>query len=215
MTDPVSAQTPAEPINSQADASNQEPAAQEPIKALDEARVRSIAEEIATRTAQSLVDKSAARLSRQAQDQIAALQINKETLGLNDEQVTAAKQRIVMHDLTTPAAAGTQISNPPPSNEAPLHPIIAETFDIFKEEGIAIQESDPEYKIIADALQDPQGSPSKYRKVLYKQIEAKRQRQASINETATVRSPGGGGNTTPGSAPAASAHDLWENAYKK
>jgi hypothetical protein len=110
-----------------------------------------------------------------------------------------------------------------PSSQTPipqaqdLHPLASIAFPVFEEEGIAIEEGDPEYEKIKPFLKDPkpsQGKVVKFSNELYKQIEAKKQRIASQKDKAAVRSPGGGGPQPSGDAPAKSASELWAKAYK-
>jgi uncharacterized protein YdbL (DUF1318 family) len=72
-------------------------------------------------------------------------------------------------------------------HEEGLHPVIIETLDVFKAEGVTIETTDPEYKALTAILKDPNGNIHKYRKELYKQIEAKRQRLTEAQAKITGR----------------------------
>lgn len=107
--------------------------------------------------------------------------------------------------------------------QAPAQPVPAsdlsrqvynETQEIFTEEGIAVAESDPEWKFIKAALEDRNGSFVKYRREVYKAVEAKRDRLAEHDETAAAR-VGGGEQPSNGKAQPATARQAWQNAYKK
>ena len=74
----------------------------------------------------------------------------------------------------SPTADTEQVYTTEHTTEA--DPVIAETFGVFEDEGIEINTSDPEYKALEAILNDPSGNIHKYRKELYKQIEAKRER---------------------------------------
>ena len=147
-------------------------------KGLSAEEYRAIAREEATRAAQSLVDKAEARISKKAQEQIAAIDLTRQTLGLTDEQVHQAKQQVIYNDLTTPRQQ-EQASTPQPARQVQaqteIDPVIAETLEVFKTEGVTIETSDPEYKALDTILNDPNGNIHQYRKELFKQIEAKRQ----------------------------------------
>ena len=69
---------------------------------------------------------------------------------------------------------------------AEIHPAILETADVFEAEGITIETSDPEYKTLAAILGDADGNIHKYRKELYKQIEAKRERMSQPAKPAEI-----------------------------
>jgi hypothetical protein len=204
--------SPEPPIASQAQAAEQPSQETKPI---DEAAVRKIAEEIATRTAQSLVDKAEYRISKKAQDQIRALELNKQTLGLDDNQVMEAKQKIVMNDLTAPPAAeGPASPQQPASGDQPeIDPVFAETLSYFNEQNVTVEEGDPEFKGIKTVLDNPKASTFAYIAAVLKAVEAKKARVASQTESAPARVLGGG--ETPGQATAASSHELWDKAYSK
>ena len=79
--------------------------------------------------------------------------------------------------------ADTTQANPA---QAEIHPVILETADVFEAEGITIETSDPEYKTLAAILGDADGNIHKYRKELYKQIEAKRERMSQPAKPAEI-----------------------------
>jgi len=198
-------------------ASATEPNAQEQ-KGLSAEEYRAIAREEAVRAAQSLVDKAEARISKKAQEQIAAIDLSRQSLGLSDEQVEQAKQKVIYQDLTTPRQQ-EQASTPqaPQKNEAQpeIDPVIAETLEVFKGEGIIIETSDPEYKPLDAILKDPNGNIHQYRKELFKQIEIKRARVAANSQNAQARVVSGGQCQASTGNPNAKAHDAWGEAYKK
>ena len=212
---------------SQAQAGAQASASPEPLappeqptetKPLTIADVERIAEEKATRIAQSMVDKAENRISRKAQEQIAAIDTSRQALGLSDEQVQQAKQRVIFDDLTAKPTA--EQASPAPQTQtnqpaAEIDPVIQETLDVFKAEGVTIDTSDPEYKTLEAILRDPNGNIYQYRKALYTQIEAKRSRVAAAQVTAPARVLSGGQQTTGEANLSGSAHDEWQNVYKK
>jgi hypothetical protein len=194
-------------------ASPVEPTNQEP-KPLTIADVERIAEEKATRIAQSMVDKAENRISKKAQDQIKALELTAQTLGLSAEQMAQAKSQIVYNDLTTPAEPASPAPSSQQNQRPELDPVIQETLDVFQAEGISIDVSDPEYKPLDNILRDPNGNIHLYRKELYKQIEAKRQRTASLTDKAAARVVSGGIPEQGAPATGSTTHELWSNAYK-
>ena len=183
-------------------------------KPLTIADVERIAEEKATRIAQSMVDKAEHRISKKAQEKIEVI----DSLGLPNEQAEQAKQKVIYQDLTSPRQQ-EQASTPPPAQQVQaqteVDPVIAETLDVFKTEGITIETSDPEYKPLDAILKDPNGNIHQYRKELFKQIEAKRQRVATNQQQAPARVISGGQPNQSGGAITSSAHDAWQEAYKK
>ena len=183
-------------------------------KPLTIADVERIAEEKATRIAQSMVDKAEHRISKKAQEKIEVI----DSLGLPNEQAEQAKQKVIYQDLTSPRQQ-EQASTPPPAQQVQaqteIDPVIAETLDVFKAEGITIETSDPEYKPLDAILKDPNGNIHQYRKELFKQIEAKRQRKATNQQQAHARVISGVQSNQSGGAITSSAHDAWQEAYKK
>lgn len=197
-------------------ASATEQQTQEP-KPLSADEYRAIAREEAIRAAQSLVDKAEARISKKAQEQIAAIDLSRQSLGLSDEQVEQAKQKVIYQDLTTPRTQ-EQASTPQPTQPnqpTEIDPVIQETLDVFKAEGVTIETSDPEYKALDLILKDPNGNIWQYRKELYRQIEAKRNRVAANSQHATARVVSGGVTNNTGEAGALTTHEMWNIAYKK
>ena len=183
-------------------------------KPLTIADVERIAEEKATRIAQSMVDKAEHRISKKAQEKIEVI----DSLGLPNEQAEQAKQKVIYQDLTSPRQQ-EQASTPPPAQQVQaqteVDPVIAETLDVFKAEGVTIEVGDPEYKPLDAILKDPNGNIHQYRKELFKQIEVKRARVAANQQQAPARVISGGQSNQSGGAITSSAHDAWQEAYKK
>jgi len=222
MTEQVttSVQTGATPGSVQpqnASATEQTPQEQKP---LDEARVIELATQIASRTAQSLVDKAEYRISQKAQDQIKALELNQTVLGLNDQQVQEAKQKIVMNELTAKPQE-QQPSNPPVSQVPPVEEAIAAFVnDIFAEEGTYVTPADPEWKdlqaVIDATYNDPKGHV-KVTKAAIAASAAKAQRVNSNSESAAARVIGSGTGTTTEATdgPEVTGHSLFQRAHRK
>ena len=175
--------------------------------------VERIATEKATRIAQSMVDKASYRLSREAQEKIDALRTHGQTFGLTAEQVQSKMQEIVTNDLTAPQTPQASESLPEAEPQQPPQ-LMDHLQNIFKTEGIAIEDGDPEVAKIIEAWNDPNGSMPKFYQATYGAIAAKRQRLQRIETTARVSTPGGAGGSV-AEQTAASAHEYWSNAYKK
>ena len=171
----------------------------------------------ATRIAQSFVDKAENRISAKAQEQINALKLTQGALGLTDEQVETAANKIVLNDLKAPrteqASPAPQTQTNQPAQE--IDPVIQETLDVFKAEGVTIETTDPEYEPLDAILRDPNGNIHQYRKALFAQIEVKRMRLANAQATAPARVLSGGQQTIGEANLSGSAHDEWQNVYKK
>lgn len=203
-------------IASDANASATEQNAQEQ-KPLTIADVERIAEERATRIAQSMVDKAENRISKKAQEQIAAIDLTRQTLGLSDEQVNQAKQQVIYQDLTSPRQQ-EQASTPQAAQrteaQPEIDPVIAETLEVFKDEGVTIETIDPEWKALDAILKDPNGNIHKYRKELFKQIEAKRARVAANSQQAPARVVSGGQSQAQSAPANPSAREYLQRAHK-
>lgn len=175
-------------------------------KPLTKAEIENLITEQATRIAQSMVDKAESRISRKAQEQIKAVELSRSTLGLTDEQVMQAKQRILIDDMTSTQSEQASFTNPQRNTaqnqqaeqqSEQLHPVIQETLDTFEAEGISINDDDPEYAALEAILREPEPNIFKYRQALYKQIEAKRNRITTNDANAAARVIGGGQTNTP------------------
>lgn len=175
-------------------------------KPLTKAEIENLITEQATRISQSMVDKAESRISRKAQEQIKAVELSRSTLGLTDEQVMQAKQRILIDDMTATQSEQASFTNPQRNTTQnqqaeqqsdELHPVIQETLDTFEAEGISINDDDPEYAALEAILKQPEPNIFKYRQALYKQIETKRARITTNDANAAARVIGGGQINTP------------------
>jgi hypothetical protein len=217
-TDKVSVQTEAEQGSPQPqNVSAMEQNVQE--QKLDEARVIELATEIASRTAQSLVDKAEYRISQRAQDQIEALELNQDVLGLSDQQVQEAKQKIVMHELTAKPQEKPP-SNPPVSQvQTAEEAIAAFVNEIFADEGTHVTPSDPEWKNLQAVIDATYNDPKGMIKVTRAAINASAEKAKRVNsnsESAAARVIGsGGGQTTTLDGPEVTGHSLFVRARQK
>lgn len=168
---------------------------------------------------QSQVDKAASRISKDAQAKIDALKQTQSVLNLSDEQVEQATNKIVMSDLTTrqqEQASTPQTTQQTQAQTDPIHPAVAALLEIFEAEGEQVLETDPEWKEhIQKIWNDPNGTLPALRKATYKAIDAIRARKAANSEQAPARVISGGQLNQSGGVNLTSAHDAWQEAYKK
>lgn len=177
--------------------------------------VQKIVAEQATRIAQSMVDKAENRISKKAQEQIEALKVTQQALGLSDEQVEQAANKIVLEDLKTVRGQASQQASTQQTATEQIHPVIAQTLKAFEIEGVTIEPTDPEYKPLDAILKDVNANEYVYFKELKTQIEAKRQRTAANQQAAPARVVSGGQSQTTDAPPQATARGYLERAHKK
>ena len=170
--------------------------------------------EEAKRYAQSLTDKSANRLQARLAEIERTVALQKQLgMEVNDEQVLAMKQAALvqafqesgMPPQQAHAAAAQQAQQAqqgaqpntvqPPGQPQPegrdvgLDPVGQTMLQIMENEGVTIEDNDPEVEIIK-----PDASPAEAIRSLLQAIEAKKARLAG---KANVRLPAGGGNGAP------------------
>ena len=213
------AQAPGSAAPQNASTTEQQPQETKPLTLQD---VERIAEEKATRIAQSMVDKAEYRISKKAQDQISALELNKSVLGLDDTQVQQAKQKIIMDELTAPSQPEAQPSTQQPVFESQPQgdPVLAFAQSVFDEVGTTVTPNDPEWAKIKEALDknfnDP--TPAALARVTAAFTVAAQTKAArvSTNQEAAAARVGSGGAVTNGTNldPNAPASSFWKEAYK-
>jgi hypothetical protein len=215
---PAGAQVP-EPTTAQV-STQTEPRTEEKPLTIDE--MRRIAVEEATRIAQSQVAKGENRIEKRIQEQVAALKLNAGVLGLSEEQVTQAKQKIVTEAYTAePPQAGAPTSDPnaAPDVERAIQFMNAEIGNVFAEVGTSVTSADPEFKELQGTIDRAWNDPKGLTKILLaasKAASAKAGRIASQQENAQARVVSGGGeSTTGGVSSSASGRDLLSDAYSK
>ena len=201
-------------------AGNTQPEPQTEQKPLTLEDVQRVAREEATRIAQSQVAKGENRIEKRIQEQLAALNASKGVLGLSDQQIEQAKQKIVTEAYTTPEPqAGTPTSEPgaTPDVDQAIQYMNAEIENVFAEVGTSVTSADPEFKdlqAVIDAAWNDSKGLVKILRAADKAATAKAGRLQASRETAPARVVGGG-PTSSGQVPASNAHDAWEQAYKK
>ena len=189
-------------------------------QALTMEQIERLVTDKATRIAQSLVDKAASRLSQQAQEQIDALKLTQQALGLSNEQVEEAANKIVLNDLKAGRREQASTQQPDPQkqtqpDEPPIHWAVQELLDIFKAEEVEITETDPGYKEINAILADKNGNIHQLRKTAYKFIEQKRAKSTDLQKNAAARVVTGGQPQTNNAAPQQRARDYLTAAHRK
>ncbi len=179
--------------------------------------VQKIVAEQAARIAQSMVDKAENRISKKAQEQIDALKLTQSALGLTDEQVDDAANKIVLNDLKQTRREPASPQPPAQQQQAQeeLDPAIAELLAIFKAEGVTITEADPGFKEINTILADPNGDVHQMRKAAYHWTAEKRARLKTLQDNAAGRVVSGGQTQTTSAVSAQRARDYLEAAHRK
>lgn len=140
------------------------------------------------------INQSSRDRARHVDEEIAKIKarLEKSNVALTAEQEAGLRQQIE-----------TETGEPTNDQEQPDHMALAqevynETMQIFQVEGIEVKQTDPEWKIIARALQDPAGNMTKYRSQVYKAINQKRARIEEASDTADARvGVGEGGPSDP------------------
>jgi hypothetical protein len=180
--------------------------------------VRALAREEATRIAQSQVAKGENRINQRIQEKIAALNLNKDELGYSEEQLAQAKQKIINNAFTAEDVPPTSAPPLTPDVDQAIQYLNAEIQNVFTEVGASVTPTDPEFAKLQATVDAAWNDPKGLTKILLAAQQAatlKAQRVTSQQSNAAARVTSGGGSPTPGNTTASSAHDLWENAYKK
>ena len=182
--------------------------------------VQRVAREEATRIAQSQVAKGENRIEKRIQEQLAALNASKGVLGLSDQQIEQAKQKIVTEAYTTPEPQTETPTSEPgakPDVDQAIQYMNAEIENVFAEVGTSVTSADPEFKdlqAVIDAAWNDSKGLVKILRAADKAATAKAGRLQASKETAPARVVSSG-PTSSGQVPASNAHDAWEQAYKK
>lgn len=216
---PTSVETP-EITPSPEVSSQPEPQTETPLTPEQVAAIEKIADQRAFRIAQSQVAKGENRIQKLIQDKFAALDQTKGALGLSDEQVAQARQKIV-------ADVYSATEEPPTSTPPPTEPSVDELIQfmnaqiksVFDDIGTAVTKADPEFADLQKAVDASWNDPNGMTKIIRaadKAATAKAARLQKQNQNAAARVVGGGGPQSSGQAPQVkSAHDAWGQAYKK
>lgn len=181
--------------------------------------IQRVAREEATRIAQSQVAKGENRIQKLIQDKFAALEQTRETLGLSDEQVNQARQKIVVNAYSAVEETNTNVpAQPSPDVDRAIQYVNAEIGNVFAEVGTSVTKADPEFAVLQKAVNDSWNDQRGLVKILRaaeKAATAKAERTSKQQENAQARVVSGGGEaTTGGVSEGATGRDLLSQAYK-
>jgi len=230
MSEPTSQAAPQEPVTPESaqvpeftpEATGSTPAEpqteQKPLTLED---YRRIAREEATKISQSQVAKGESRIRKEIQAKFDALEQTRSTLQLSDDQVAQAKQKIV-------AEAYSSKDEEPPTEQQqtdvetetddPIHYMNTQLKIVFDNAGQLITRTDPEFGELQQTINQAWTDPNGLTTILLaanRLANAKATRLRAREHTAAGRVVGGGQPSSGQAPPASSAHDAWENAYKK
>jgi hypothetical protein len=145
---------------------------------------------------QSWVDRTGNRLEagiqKQIKDEVSALRRSQKVLGLTDEQVETAKQKIVYDAFTSESEAPAGNSQTPSQVQDQEPPVVGWARAQMEQAGVQIVDGDPELAVIEPAMKS--GDQYAFAAALKSAIEAKKARLASQTEGAKRRTapPSGG-----------------------
>jgi hypothetical protein len=153
----------------------------EPTISVDE--IRRIAREESLRASQSLTDKAEERIKKHL-----------ETLQAANVKVTPEQEQGLRSTITKEVmdeARGPASPQPVSGGDNPVMQFVS---SIMTEEGVQIEDGDPELGNLTKALADPKATQHSIHKALTQAIDAKRERQNTSNDKANLRVPGGNGS---------------------
>jgi hypothetical protein len=219
LVTPTSAQV-QEPITPKAETPI-EPQTETPLTPEQIAAIEKIADQRAARIAQSQTAKSENRIQKQITDRFAALNQTKDTLGLTDDQIRQAQNKIVTEAYASPPEETTPTTQPAPEvpdTDEAIQYMNAQIANVFEEVGTTVTRADPEFadlqKAVDSAWNDPKGLV-KILRAADKAANTKATRLQAQSRNAAARVVGGGSQISGQVQTPGSAHDAWENAYKK
>lgn len=177
-----------------------EPQTEKPLTLED---VRKLMRDEITPIIQSQVAKGENRIEKRIQERFAALEENKSTLKLTDDQVAEAKRAIISEEQMnaySPAQSPTgEAAAPAPELELEqMERFVANQIEAtFQEVGVRVTPDDvDEFKTINAAWNDPNGSLAKTLIAVTKAAEAKAARLALQKQNAAARVVSGGAEST-------------------
>jgi hypothetical protein len=155
----------------------------EPTISVEE--IRKIAREESLRASQSLTDKAEDRIKKHL-----------ETLHAANVKVTPDQEQglrsTITKEVMDEARSGLASSQPAPASDNPVMQFVS---GIMTEEGVQIEDADPELGDVTKALSDPKATQHSIHKAMTKAIDTKRERLSASNEKANLRVPGVGGTS--------------------
>jgi hypothetical protein len=208
MTDPKTVSMPTgQPPASDSQPNPSQTTGEQQQEHLTEEKIRLIARQEARRASQSLTDKAEARI----QEKLDAMkQSGVEPTPEQEEKLRSTVAQQITEEERSNGGAAPQ----PTPAQGPVDPRVKIALEAMTEEGVQVMDGDPELPALLEVLNNPGVKPYQIVKATQKAIEAKRERTTLQASTAHLRTPAGGGESSSGT-PAASAHDLWKDAYKK
>lgn len=175
-----------------------EPQTEKPLTLED---VRKLLRDEVTPIIQSQVAKGENRIEKRIQERFAALEENKSTLKLTDDQVAEAKRAIISEEQMnaySPAQSPTGEAAAPAPELEQMERFVANQIEAtFQEVGVRVTPDDvDEFKTINAAWNDPNGSLAKTLIAVTKAAEAKAARLALQKQNAAARVVSGGAEST-------------------
>lgn len=153
---------------------------------------------------QSQVAKSENRTQQRIQERFTELEGLKTTLNLTEEQVEAAKDKIISEEqkrsYQPQSPTGNETRQPAADPEAQSRQFMQTMDGIFLAEGVKLDQTDKEWiDMVKPVWEDPNGDPLSTLFAIRDATRAKKSRLAALKGTAAARTTGGGGsnaNTT-------------------
>jgi hypothetical protein len=190
-------------------------------KPLTRDEVQELIRSEATRIAQSQVAKGENRIQKVIQEKLAALNTSKDVLGLTDEQVQHAQQKIVTEAYTAPesqAETPTSVPQPAADVDRAIQYMNAKIDNVFAKVGTSVTSADPEFKDLQEAIRNAWNDPNGDVEILLaanRVASAKATRLKAQTENASARLVGGTGVHSSGNIPEnGSGLSLLEKAYR-
>jgi hypothetical protein len=199
----------------------EEPQKETPLTPEQIAAIEKIADQRAARIAQSQSAKSENRIQKTIQDRFKALEQTKSTLGLTDDQVKQAQQKIVTEAYASPEET-TPTTQPAPEvtdADQAIQYMNAQIANVFEEVGTSVTRTDPEFTELQKAVDASWNDPKGLVKILRaaeKAATTKAARLQTTQQNAAGRVVGGGSQSSGQAQPQArTSLEGWEQAYKK
>lgn len=208
-TPPAAAEPPVQPSNTEPPVQSQEQQQEQAPKVVTEEALVRILDERDRRLKQGNKDR-AKEIDKRFEDMRTEF-ANRGTPLTKEQEATVRATVETQYD-----QAQEQGSTQPQANADDLHPLAQLAFPIMDEEGVTVEEGDPEFETLKPYLDKPQLTApdvAKFTRELYKAIDAKRERTTSSKEKAAARANGATGSQS-GQRQIKSARDAWQEAYK-
>jgi hypothetical protein len=188
--------------------------------------VRQLAREEATRIAQSQVAKGENRIQKVIKERFDALEKTKSALGLSDDQVAQARQKIMTEAYSSPDDAQPNQQTTPsdqpadPNVDQAIQYLTRQVHNVFARVGQTVTRSDPEYAALQKAVDDNWTNPEGLTDILLAARDAAAAKTARLQtqqQTAAGRVTAAGPTPSSGQAqqPAGNTISQFEEAYRK